>query len=182
MALDYNDTFVGWIPNPDDADESNVFDQALDGLTAHYARYRISHNRASIRSLVTIVTVDGGGDVDLSFGNEVGNLTAVPQKGGKVRLTWTYNATDQPATPTGWDVSMLVAGAWVNQDSDTLYANRGRFTWLSDEMSDAERFEWKVNTYRTVGAADYESPGMTAIAEADSSGPPAVTGIIASGD
>ena len=181
MVLDFNDEFVGWIPDPDNAETTNVFDQALDGVTAHYARYRISHGRASVISPVTIVTVDGGGDIELSYGNEIDNLIARPEVGGKIRLTWIYNAIDQPVTPTGWNVYIWDGITWVNEDSDTLFANRGRYTWLSDELSDAERFLWKVSTYRTVAGTDYESPGLQAIAEADSTGPPAVVGIVASG-
>ena len=180
MTVDYTDSIVGWAPDPDNQATANIFSQALDSKTTQYARYRISHGRASPIGPICVVVVDGAGDLDYSAGNEPTSLAASPRAGGKFLLNWKYNQNGQPALPTGFKIYKSDGvGGWDLKGTVPYTRGGVSFAWLSgDNTHDAEE-TYKVRTYRTVSAVDYLTDGITVTQTADAEGPPAITALTA---
>lgn len=120
-----------------------------------------------------LIRVDGSGDIYWPYDNDIHHLTGAPIKGGKIRLTWIFDATEGDLEPDGFNYYKYSDAVWTKKDSDA-FAYRGRFSWLSAVLSDATRYTYKVTTFK--GA--FESAGLSVSVEADNAGPPAVTGII----
>ncbi len=174
--VDYNDTAVGWIPDPDNTTTHMVTDQDLDGYNWDYIRYRISHDQIADPSPVAPVSVDGSGDVSLVPGNDPVNVAAFPLAAGQVCLTWRHNDELEPATPDGFKVYRSISGAAATLLTTVSLHGGTRNYSATDTTNHANEteLEYTIKSYRTVGETTYESAGVSVEVTADAVGPPAV--------
>ena len=172
--VDYNDTAVGWIPDPDNATTITLADQVLAGTVTEYVRYRVSALDASIVSEPCRVFVEGGGAMGEEVGNEPSNLEITPTAGATFQLTWQYFSTAQDAVPDGFRVYLNVASVWTLQDAVAYDKRRRNYSWDSGTLTHGTLYEYLVRTYKGVA----EEPNEYIVAAfADDTGPPAVAAL-----
>jgi len=159
---------VGWIPRPDSQSTAQVHNQALNGSTTRYKRYRISHGRANGPGPILIVVVAGDGTLYDDPGNDITNLSAKAHPGGKILLSWQYTRHDAPGTPHGFKIYEKNGDSWDLKDT----IGRDRRKWLSGVLTEG-LVTHKVRVYK--GSA--QTPGLTASATADATGPDLISSL-----
>jgi len=129
------------------------------------------------------VEVDGSGDLVGPIGNAPTNTTAEVRAAGVIRTHWRYNATGQPATPTGFKVYRSDDGGSSYNLQSTVAYSKGLRTYYADSgaLSNGTEYSFKVRTYRTIAEVDYEESADTIVtATADSAAPTAPTSLTVS--
>lgn len=153
-----------------------IVQQDLDGAEWQYVACGVSPGGTMGEpSSVCVIVVDGAGAMDYQPGNEPTGQTATAIAGGKIRVTWLYNMTDQPAEPTGFKVYQDDGGGFVLAHTEPYVEGRGRYTYTTDALTGGVTYDYYVRTYRTVSGSDYETTNTTAVsATADDAGPAAI--------
>ncbi len=152
-----------------------------DRLTTPYQRVSYSlFGNDSEGSDITRVVVDASGILAGPVGNQPQGEVLTPILGAKFRLTWLYNSDNQPAVPTGYKIYSRVSagGTFALATTVAHNARRSRYSFTTDALSDGVQYDYQVRTYRTISSVDIEQANGTVVTGiADSTGPPAVTGL-----
>ena len=171
MTLDYNDTIVGWIPDPDNDTTTLLYNTGWDDVTLDIARYRISYGRASEIGPTKRIVIESG-SVVVDPGPVPQRLTATPAAGGTVRLDWIAGElSDNCATPTGYKVYTI-----ATDGSESLVATVSHNTHRLQHTATTEALAevlttFEVRAYRTVSEVDYYSEGVQTTGKPDNTGP-----------
>ena len=168
-----------------DLDDSDVTipGQALPaGTIWHYVRRQVSDcGLESPDSDAIIVIIDSGGDMIGLTPNIPTSLEAEQVAGGKIKIKWRYSRLNQEITPTGFRMYIDSGSGFDFDTPDATVAyglgGNGEFEWESDALGDGQSYRFCVRSYATGG----ETQNTNYVAEtADSSGPDAATGLLAS--
>ena len=148
----------------------------------HYLRRAFSDcGIESPDSYLCIVVINENGDMIGDTPNGPSDLAIEQLIGGKLRLRWRYNLTDQEIAPTGFNI-YVDTGSGFDFDTpvDTLAYVSGKweFKWDSLALSHGSLYRYIVRSYRT-GAGENNNSVIVS-AKADSQGPAAITGLVTS--
>lgn len=154
--VDYDDSEMGWIQDPDNATACLVFGQ-IPGNTYEYTRYRISHGRANKWDNSIAVEINPASDLLPGIGNYPLNVLATPigrgtaaAGSGQARITWNYNPFGEPAEPDGFRIYNRsdVAGAFgLDLAATTYVAGRRAYSHTSSELLVGD-WTFDVRTYK----------------------------------
>lgn len=128
------------------------------------------------RSLLNTITVDSSGDEVIYVADEAVNVKIRVLGSGKFKLIWEPDPDLKAADITGWKVYWS-SGGWQLQATLKYHRSRREITWTSGSFSHGTSQTFKVATYKTVVAVDYESTGVQVSATADAQGPDPITGL-----
>jgi len=107
-------------------------------------------------------------------------LTAEIYAGGKIKLRWRYEPEGDMITPTAFNIFVNDGTGFDFTDPyDVIdYRPAGSYSWLSPALTDGVRYRFAVRSYSSVtGGSSSNTASVAAIA--DSSGPAAISGLIA---
>ncbi len=149
----------------------------------HYLRRQVSD--CGIESLdgpIAVITIDSDGDMIPLTPNCPHCLEIEKVSGGKLKVLWRYTEIGQEIIPTGFRI-FIDSGSgfdFASPDATVAYniGGSGEYEWTSDALSDGQQYRFCVRSYAT-GAGESQNTDYVA-ATADSGGPLAVTGLLAS--
>jgi len=152
------------------------------GSVWHFTRTQVAADCSleSEPSEPLIVQVAAGGTLLPQSPAEPIGLAAEIAAGGKVRLRWRYNPDGDTIKPTAFFV-FIDDGAgfdFSTPDASVTYNPTGGYNWLSDALTDGVRYRFVVRSYSSVtGGVSQNTAAVAAVA--DSSGPMAISGLVA---
>lgn len=110
----------------------------------------------------------------------VAALIAEAVAGAKIRLRWRYVPTPDSVRPTKFDIFIDDGSGFdfASPDDSVAYVSAGSYAWISPTLIDGKRYRFVARSTSVVtGGSSRNTSAVSAIA--DSTGPQAITGIIA---
>lgn len=179
--IDYEN--IQAVMEPADSDVT-VVNQALAPETIwHYVRRGVSD--CGIESLdgpVAVIGIDSDGDMIPLTPNSPLSMQIDKVSGGKLKVRWRYSEIGEQITPTGFRIYIDSGSGFDFESPDGTVAynlgGSGEYEWTSDALIDGQQYRFCVRSYATDAGESLNTDYVAAIA--DSGGPLAVTGLLAS--
>jgi hypothetical protein len=174
--IDY-DTHVA-VMGPEDTQVAIAAQDLPPGTKWHYIRRLVLGDcgRESPDSPVCIVRIGADGNVLGSTPNPPDDLTASPIIGGRIRLRWRYSVAGQQAAPAGFVIFLDTFDA-AHAAVPAGGGLKGDYGWTSGVLIHGTVYRFCVRAYTDAGELS-DNTAFVAV-QADSQGPPAITGLTA---
>jgi len=168
-----------------DDSQVSITNQALPPNTIwHYIRRRVSLcGKESPDSPPCIVAIDSTGEMMGNTPNQPKDLTAERISGGKIKLRWRYTRISEQVAPTGFKIYIDSGGGFNFGSPDAIVAYgiggiANEFSWTSEPLTHGQIYRFCVRSYKTGQGESQNTDFVSAVA--DSIGPDAITGLLAS--
>lgn len=179
--IDYDDT-VAFMAEDDV--QVVIPDQDLPpDTTWHYIRRKVTAcGLESPDSPACIVVIDSNGDMTGPTPPAPAGVSVEKVAGAKLKVRWRYSPTAQEVEPTGFNIYMDSGSGFDFGLPEAIVAYNqggyGEFDWTSASLTDGQLYRFTVRSYRSGGGESQNTDYVSAAA--DSTGPDAITGLIAS--
>ena len=169
---------------PDESQISLTMGGMAAGTRWEFSRVRIAGcGFESAESEQCVVTIGDDGAMKPPAPNRPLQVEAEQLEGGSIELHWRYSDIGEEATPDGFNIYMdSGSGFDYSTPVETVPYGvggiGGEFSWTSDPLVDGQRYRFCVRSYTDAGGESHNAD--TAAAVAESQGPAAITGLLAS--
>ncbi len=161
-----------------------VVDQELPADTIwDYVRRQVSGcGLESEDSPACQVIIDSAGDMIGNTPNPPLSVTVEKVAGGKLKLRWRYTPVYEEIAPTGFHIYIDSGEGFDFETPDATVpyglGGTGEFSWTSDPLTHGSLYRLCIRSYRTGAGGSQNTDYVSEVA--DSEGPEAITGLVAS--